>query len=1589
MKKIYYLLLTLMVTSLSFGQDMVITGAFDGPLTNGTPKLIEVYVINDITDLSTYGIGSANNGDGTDGQELAFTGSATAGDFIYITDGGNSGVVNLMTYFGIEADYVNGLASINGDDALELFSGGVVIDTFGELDGSGTGWDYLDGWAYRTSSTGPDGATFTIANWTFSGINATDSCESNSTCASEFPIGSFTNSVANINNVTVESSQAWNGYVNAFNVSDNVFAFGFPYGAADLRATATATSMTLEPNIAIWTGEATNVAWFDTSSGSQVPVKYIEASSYIENNALAGSDLNFSGTVSVDDLDAGYVVVAFVKALDPNNGYATVVNNTTEITTAGPFIVSATAAELTTGLIIQYGFTMTGLPADPTVTTNGSVVVGTLPSDPCDGVTGAPAIADDFEGNSVDILEYAGDNNVTYSTIDGTSVGSTSNVLQYVDGGGVGSDYANLQLRTCNKFDMAVTNFFTMDVYIVGSSLSGAQPNQVSFKLQDRSLAGNAYTTQVEVVVPVTAVDTWQTVEFDFIASSARTDFDQVVIQFNLEANLDTVTAYIDNLVSSTSVQDTTPPVIELVGVNPQELTVGDAYVELGAAATDDTDDDTALTATIAIDATAVDTATAGSYSVTYDVSDAAGNAATQVIRTVTVEAAAITSFPYCSSFDADLGDWSTEIVSGTVDWVSSAATTNNGVAANSGGGSAYYYSGSYAGHNSTLISGTLDLSSVVSPQLTFQIANPDWSGDQDTLQVWYKAAAADEWSVLGTYTDATTTFSEVTLALPNASSDYYIAFNATSGYGYGVMIDDVCVAEAPACITPTNLSVSGVTTTSATLNWVSDGNAFMIEILPSGLPQGTAGGYVIGDVTPYTSTSVSLLDPLTGEGVLTSNTSYDFYVVNVCDYSADGTNPIVVNEQSEYAGPFTFTTNPECGDSISFTYENNFNGIAYSFSAPSGQYASVTAGGQTESCCDDMWITDGSGNALYGSQASPTAGSLSGTYESTDGTILIYVNSDSSVNDTMTFAFSCYDPPATVPDCATNFTNTVDANCGNEDFTVSWDTVVGAGGYLITAGTSSGGNDLADAVDLIATSYAFTAVPGQSYYYTVTPYNLIGNAEDCVEQTITLSSTICTPCDSAVSLTPGTQQSGNTADFGDLFDDSLCLGSYGNGDDAIYSYVATEDGETMTVTVNFTATWGGVSMSLGCPSGDSTAYTCVGSVTNGSSTGTNSFTSDDLIAGETYYIHISTYPTPQSTAYTLDTLVIEAPACLAPSDLVVSSITTTTASVAWIANNSETSWEYQVVESDATPVETGDATSDNPLALTGLTSNTSYDVYVRANCGTDFSAWSMVTFTTPPAPIVPDYMNDFTTFPGDLWTTDNGVLNSFGGWVADGFANDGSSGAAKINIYTSSVGPKADDALISPSFDLSGGNYYLNMTAALTPWNGTANGAFGNGDYVSVSVTEDAGDTWVELYRWDSTNNPTAAGDAMPELNLSSYASSSVYVKIFASSGTEVVDNDFFIDDFSITSTTLGLEDVSTVSNFTFFPNPVNNVLTIKAQASIDSITVYNMLGQAVVRSTPNTNDSTVDMSALQTGAYFVQVSINNTLKTVRVIKN
>ena len=83
-------------------------------------------------------------------------------------------------------------------------------------------------------------------------------------------------------------------------------------------------------------------------------------------------------------------------------------------------------------------------------------------------------------------------------------------------------------------------------------------------------------------------------------------------------------------------VEDTTPPVITLTGDNPQLVEAGEAYNELGATAIDNVDGD--LSTSIIVDASTVDTTVPGDYTVTYNVSDASGNTATTVTRTVRVQ---------------------------------------------------------------------------------------------------------------------------------------------------------------------------------------------------------------------------------------------------------------------------------------------------------------------------------------------------------------------------------------------------------------------------------------------------------------------------------------------------------------------------------------------------------------------------------------------------------------------------------------------------------------------------------------------------------------------------------------------------------------------------------------------------------------------------------------------------------------------------------------------------------------------------------------------------------------------------------------
>ena len=169
---------------------LVISGVIDGPLSGGLPKAIELTAVEDIADLSIYGLGSANNGGDSDGQEFDFpTGTLAAGESVYVT----TDEQGFTDWFGFAPTHAGvAAASINGDDAIELYRDGAVIDLFGQpdTDGTGTAWEYQDGWAYRKAGTGPS-VTFDPVDWSFSGPDALDGAASNADSATPFPAGSY------------------------------------------------------------------------------------------------------------------------------------------------------------------------------------------------------------------------------------------------------------------------------------------------------------------------------------------------------------------------------------------------------------------------------------------------------------------------------------------------------------------------------------------------------------------------------------------------------------------------------------------------------------------------------------------------------------------------------------------------------------------------------------------------------------------------------------------------------------------------------------------------------------------------------------------------------------------------------------------------------------------------------------------------------------------------------------------------------------------------------------------------------------------------------------------------------------------------------------------------------------------------------------------------------------------------------------------------------------------------------------------------------------------------------------------------------
>jgi hypothetical protein len=265
------------------------------------------------------------------------------------------------------------------------------------------------------------------------------------------------------------------------------------------------------------------------------------------------------------------------------------------------------------------------------------------------------------------------------------------------------------------------------------------------------------------------------------------------------------------------------------------------------------------------------------------------------------------------------------------------------------------------------------------------------------------------------------------------------------------------------------------------------------------------------------------------------------------------------------------------------------------------------------------------------------------------------------------------------------------------------------------------------------------------------------------------------------------------------------------------------------------------------------------------------------------------------------------------------------------------------------------DDSDPNTLNLTGLTATTTYYVRVYGwSSSIQNNNFDICVGTPPPPPANDDCAN--ATVVSAL-----PFNNSDGGTSA-------TNNAGFVSCDGSSV---MNDGVWFTFTTINGGTVDIAITG-VTGWDPEVRLFSGSCGTFTCVANADSGGTGGS----ETISGATVAAGTQYWINVA-----------YWSGFTDNSEGPFTIDISTSDTTTLPVSEY-VFENFKYFPNPVNDVLNLRAQSNIQNVSIYNMLGQEVSRISPNTVSSDVDMSALQTGVYFVNVTINDTTETIRIIK-
>jgi len=165
-----------------------------------------------------------------------------------------------------------------------------------------------------------------------------------------------------------------------------------------------------------------------------------------------------------------------------------------------------------------------------------------------------------------------------------------------------------------------------------------------------------------------------------------------------------------------------------------------------------------------------------------------------------------------------------------------------------------------------------------------------------------------------------------------------------------------------------------------------------------------------------------------------------------------------------------------------------------------------------------------------------------------------------------------------------------------------------------------------------------------------------------------------------------------------------------------------------------------------------------------------------------------------------------------------------------------------------------------------------------------------------------------------------------------------------------------------------------------------------------TVSFSWEPSPTEVNGYNWFVMNfgafpdmdDPVAGGTTEPGINfafamgLTPGTSYQVYLQTKCDGEESNYGGPFTI----MTTQDMGIGENNN-PDLLFYPNPTTGIINIQTKEKINSVSVYNAAGQKVPFNSLNKENTSIDISSLSGGIYFIELNLNNkTIKRYKVIR-